>query len=230
MQGHSGNADQFQETIRDIVTRCLLELLPPEQLNNAKMTRTATDSCLNKPLTDLSFLVEPLYACSHGGEQSRLTERVCQLPQVCAAVRPVAHTFCCRPIQPLVQCHEVKRTSPNSQEQEANLTTDNTSSGPSISSGSTTDLSSEGSSLTSNSSTICDSHSVQERASQVAQQEANGGHRLRSWEEFRLCSVHLQPTRSPAAVLTPHSTQVTLRSPLLLRRAPPALIFSSSIM
>jgi len=64
--------------------------------------------------------------------------------------------------------------------------------------------------------TGCDSHSMQERASQVGQQEANGGHRLPSPRSGQApCFVHLQPASIPPVVLTPHTAPVTPRSPLL---------------
>merc|ERR1712129_395545 len=151
----------------------------------------------------------------------RLTEQVWPLPLVPAPgegaattavvydpqqnLRPsgkaVAPTVGCLPVQPLVQCHEAKGTLPNCHKHRANLSNDS-SLGPFIGCNVTdesSDRSSEGSSLTSNSSTDCDSHSLQEQASQVAQQEANGRHRLYSPQcrvESRLRFVHPQPTSS----------------------------------
>jgi len=171
-------------------------------------------------------------ACSHGVEQFRLTKQVWRLPQVHAPVRPVPHTIGCCPTLPLTQCHEAKRTVPNSHEQGANSSTDNNSEAASISCSTdeSSDTSSEGTSVTSNSSTVCDSHLKQQPMNQVAQQVAFVGQSLRnprSGEESRPCFVHPQPLNSLPVVLT-NSTPVTPRcSPLLpfVHLAPPALRF-----
>jgi len=178
----------------------------------------------------------PLETCSHGVDQLRLKEQVWRYPQVHALVRPVAHTFCCCPTLQLVQCHEPRGTCHKSHEHGASSSTDdnnnnnnNNSSGPSISCSLTNAMSSERSLATSNSSIGSDSQLMQERASWVAQQKANGGHRLlspRSGPESRPCFVLPQPISSPPAVLAPHSAPVRLCSPLLIGSlSPPQLNF-----
>lgn len=218
-------------------------------------TKPLTD--LSVPVTSQTNLASgipervPLDACADSVEKFRLTEQVWPLPLVPApgegaataaivydpkqnlrsSVKAVAPTVGCLAHQPLVQCHEAKGTLPNCPTRRAKLSNDN-SLGPFISCNVTdesSDRSSEGSSLTSNSSTDCDAHLLQEQASHVAQQEANGQHRLYS-PQFRVESrprfVHPQPTSPPPAVLMPHSAPVTPRSSLrVVSLAPLALKF-----